>query len=68
MAHPKRKHSQARRDKRRSQWKLTLASLTRCPQCAKVIVSHQACSYCGFYRGRQVLEIRTKKEETAKKK
>ena len=57
MPLPKRKHSQARRDKRRSHWKLPVASLTHCPQCAKAILPHQVCPYCGFYRGRQVLEI-----------
>jgi len=57
MALPKRKHSQARRDKRRAQWKLPLASLTRCPQCAKAILPHHVCPHCGYYRGRQVITV-----------
>ena len=58
MPLPKRKHSQARRDKRRTHWKLAVASLTRCPHCAKPIRSHQACPSCGQYRGREVVNIK----------
>ena len=34
---PKRKHSQARRDKRRSNvWKLEAPTLVKCPQCGEL--------------------------------
>ncbi len=62
MALPKRKFSHARRDKRRTHWKLTLASLTKCPQCARVIRSHHVCPSCGFYRGRQAITVAKDKE------
>ena len=61
MALPKRKHSKARRDKSRTHWKLTLPSVTACPQCARPTLSHRACSSCGTYRGRQVVVIAEKK-------
>ena len=61
MALPKRKHSKSRRDKSRTHWKLTLPSMTKCPQCAKPIPPHRVCAYCGYYRGRQVLVISEKK-------
>ena len=61
MALPKRKHCSARRDKRRSHWGLTVAGVTRCPQCAKAIAPHRVCAYCGYYRNRQVLVIAEKK-------
>ena len=57
MALPKRKHSKARRDKSRTHWKLTVANLTKCPQCAHAILSHRVCPSCGYYRGRQVLVV-----------
>ncbi len=60
MALPKRKHCQARRDKRRTHWKLALPSVTKCPQCAKPIRPHHVCPYCGYYRGRQALEVAVK--------
>ena len=64
MALPKRKHSKARRDKSRTHWKLASQSLTACPQCAKPILPHRACSGCGYYRSRQVVVIAGKKPKT----
>ena len=61
MALPKRKHGKARRDKSRTHWKLTMPSLTTCPQCAKPILPHRVCPGCGYYRGRAVLVIAPKK-------
>lgn len=60
MALPKRKHSKARRDKSRTHWKLTMASLSKCPQCARPVMPHRVCPRCGYYRGRQVLVIAEK--------
>ena len=60
MALPKRKHSKSRRDKSRTHWKLTLPSMTKCPQCAQPVMPHCVCLRCGYYRGRQVLVIAEK--------
>lgn len=64
MALPKRKHSKARRDKRRSaNSKLTVASLSLCPQCKKPKLPHRVCLYCGYYNGKPVMIIETKEEK-----
>ena len=62
MAHPRRKHNQSRRDKSRTHWKLPVPSITKCPQCAEPVLPHRVCSHCGYYRGRQVITVRAKKE------
>ena len=54
----KRKHSQSRRDKRRTHWKIARPSLSRCPQCSHAGVSHRVCPNCGFYRGRAVIAVK----------
>ncbi len=56
MAHPKRKTSKARRDKRRTHQKLDDQTLTECPNCGTKHLRHRACSECGYYRGRQVVK------------
>jgi len=61
---PKRKKSKARRDMRRSQWKITLNPLGLCPQCHQPKLPYVACPKCGYYKGRKVL----KSEEERKKK
>lgn len=57
MAVPKRKHSKARRDKRRaSTWKLDAPALSTCTQCGELKAPHKVCKNCGFYKGRQIVE------------
>ena len=63
MALPKRRHCNARRDKGRAHWKPKVVNLTRCPQCAKAIASHRVCPSCGWYRGRQVMQIAAQKDK-----
>lgn len=56
MAVPKRKSSQARRDKRRSStWKLAAPGLVKCPNCGALIKSHHVCPECGMYDGKEVV-------------
>lgn len=58
MAVPKRKHSKARRDKRRSNvWKIQAPALMKCPQCGEFKLPHRVCKVCGFYKGREVIKI-----------
>ena len=58
MAEPKRKHSSARRDKRRSaNWKMTLPGLVKCPKCGAARLPHRMCKECGEYNGRTVVEV-----------
>jgi len=58
MAVPKRKHSQARKNKRRSNvWKLSAPALSNCTQCGELKVPHRVCSSCGYYKGRQVVNV-----------
>ena len=60
MAVPKRKHSSARRDKRRSStWKLDQPNMVKCPKCGEYNLSHRVCSKCGAYGGKEVLEIKS---------
>ena len=66
MALPKRRHSIARRNKRRSHHHLELPTLVTCPQCKTAIRTHNACHKCGYYNGRKV--DHTIKEETKKKR
>lgn len=58
MAVPKRKTSKARRDKRRSTvWKLNAPALVTCPNCGEYKLAHRACTACGMYKGRTVINV-----------
>ncbi|NLA73045.1 MAG: 50S ribosomal protein L32 [Clostridiales bacterium] len=55
---PKRRISKAKRDKRRaSAWKLDAPQLESCPKCGSLKRSHRICTSCGYYKGRQVIQV-----------
>lgn len=60
---PKRKISKARQGERRSHLHLTAVGLIDCPQCHKPRLPHRVCPSCGFYKGREVVQKREKKEK-----
>lgn len=58
MSHePKKRHSRARKGKRRASIKLDIASFVVCPNCKEAMLPHSVCKKCGFYNGKQVLTI-----------
>jgi large subunit ribosomal protein L32 len=59
MAVPKRKTSKARRDKRRTHFKLAPVSVQACPTCHQPKRPHTVCPTCGTYNGREVEPLRT---------
>jgi len=63
---PKRKLSKGRRDRRRAHHALKTPNLVACSNCGVMTLAHTICPKCGFYRGREVIEI--KKKEDKKKK
>ncbi|MDX1701132.1 MAG: 50S ribosomal protein L32 [Melioribacteraceae bacterium] len=54
MAHPKRKISKSRRDKRRTHYKASAPSLSTCSNCGEIKLSHRVCPSCGYYSGRSL--------------
>jgi len=66
MALPKRRHSAARGRKRRTHWKLGRINLTACPQCKTLKLPHRICTVCGYYAGRQAIEIKVKEKKKEK--
>lgn len=57
MPNPKRRHSRSRTGKRRAHDHLVPRSDSICPHCSESTVPHRVCPKCGYYRGRQVIEV-----------
>jgi len=55
MPNPKRRHSKARRDRRRTHDALPQQSLSECPHCHEAKLPHRVCPHCGHYKGREVV-------------
>lgn len=58
MAHPKRKVSKTRRDKRRTHHKLKPKAYYLDPESGEATLYHRVSLESGFYRGRQVMEAK----------
>jgi len=63
MALPKRRQSSAKQAKRRTHWKLEEPNLSKCTQCGRRKMPHKACPHCGYYKGRQVVQVKEKKKK-----
>ena len=57
MAVPKRKTSKQRKHTRAANWTANASALVECPQCHELKVAHQVCDACGYYDGKQVVEV-----------
>jgi large subunit ribosomal protein L32 len=58
MPNPKRRHSKARRDRRRAHDALAGMSFAECPHCHETKLPHRACPHCGYYKKREVLVVK----------
>ncbi len=63
MPLPKRRHSKMRGRKRRTHWKVPIPGLIACPQCKYPKLIHRICPTCGYYDGKQVVEIKVKEKK-----
>ena len=54
---PKRRTSKTRKRKRRAHDALSAAQTVVCRQCSHAVLPHTVCGNCGYYRGRQVVEV-----------
>ncbi len=62
MALPKRRHSKARTNSRRANWlRIPTVEASICPNCREPKLPHRACLSCGYYKGRQVIQVAEEK-------
>jgi large subunit ribosomal protein L32 len=69
MAVPKQRKTKGRRNQRRMHIHLSKPTLTECSQCKEKKVMHTVCDACGYYKGREVIDVfkkDKKKEEKVK--
>ena len=57
MPNPKRRHSRARKNKRRTHDIIAPRQVGECPNCHEPKLPHRACPHCGYYRGRPALAV-----------
>lgn len=63
------RHTRAHTANRRSHHALKTRQFSTCEKCSAPKMSHMACSNCGTYRGRQVIDkVKQVEKKQAKKK
>ena len=62
------KHTKGKRKRRRSHLALEKTFLSVCGKCEREVLPHHVCAYCGFYNGREVIDVLAKLDKKEKKK
>lgn len=68
MVVPTHHHTRSRVGKRRSHQALKKPQLIKCPQCGSFIMPHRVCSFCGYYKGKEVIDVYKGLSKKEKKK
>ncbi len=56
MAVPKRKKSKSKtRMRRANNTRITLVKVVECPHCGEFTKPHHVCTYCGYYKDREII-------------
>lgn len=68
MAVPKKHTTKGSRDQKRMHIYLQAPSLSKCSKCGKPTKQHRVCFNCGYYKGKEVVNVLAKLEKKEKKK
>ncbi len=70
MAVPKKKTSITKKKLRHASWQSKIlkklskkATYVKCDNCGETKLAHRVCTSCGFYAGKQVMQVKSKSKE-----
>ncbi|OGY89018.1 MAG: 50S ribosomal protein L32 [Candidatus Komeilibacteria bacterium RIFCSPLOWO2_01_FULL_45_10] len=66
MGLPSHRNTSSSKRRRAAHFALKTGPVNRCPKCQDPIRPHHACSSCGYYKGREVVKIKSKTEKKKK--
>jgi len=68
MALPRHHLAKGKQGRRRSHLALKAKKLTACAHCKKQIITHAVCKYCGYYKGKEIINVLAKELKKKEKK
>jgi large subunit ribosomal protein L32 len=71
MAVPRHSHTRSKVGKTRMHKYISRVVLNVCPKCKKPVLAHTVCKNCGYYKGKEVINVLsklTKKDKKAREK
>jgi large subunit ribosomal protein L32 len=60
MANPKKKKTHSSTHQGRAHLALKKKTLNKCSKCGQALKPHTACAFCGSYKGKEVIKVKTK--------
>ena len=60
MAVPQGKVAKSRGRMRRAHWKLSAPAIVKCPRCQQMMLVHRIGKHCGYYDGKQIINMEEK--------
>ncbi|MGI6340925.1 MAG: 50S ribosomal protein L32 [Minisyncoccales bacterium] len=66
MAVPKKRTPSSRRNRRRANIFIKEPQLVKCKKCGKPTLPHTICQECGFYKGKEYINVMAKMEKKQK--
>ncbi len=67
MSVPTQRRTKSSRLRRASHFALKKTNLIKCQKCGKPTLPHRVCEFCGTYKGKQVISLKTKKKTSKQK-
>jgi len=67
MAVPKKRKTSSQAKQKRSHDALVKINLVKCGKCGELLQSHTACTVCGYYNNKKVLDVESKLDKKVKK-
>jgi len=64
---PKQRKTKSRRNQRRSHLSLSKKNLVKCSHCSRMILPHRMCQFCGYFKGRQIIDVMAKLSKRERK-
>ena len=68
MAVPRHHMAKGKQLRRRSHLALKPKNLAKCSHCWKMIMPHNVCKFCGYYKGIEVVNVLAKELKKSEKK
>jgi large subunit ribosomal protein L32 len=63
MPVPAKRRSRSKARRGRAHEAIKKIELGLCAKCGKAVLPHVACSFCGTYRGKEILKLKTKSKK-----
>ena len=67
MAVPKKRKTSSQAKQKRSHDALTKINLVKCSKCGELLLPHTACTVCGYYGDKKILDVESKLDKKLRK-